>query len=85
MVIEEEEKDRRWYPTQTRFKKSNLFRPDFYLLSSEFYTLQSKILREIQRQIEPFFASDNQMTYEEYVEQIKEKNPHVYEQKYTNS
>ncbi|CAL6027965.1 DNA-dependent_ATPase [Hexamita inflata] len=72
MVVEEEEKDRRLYPTQQRFRKSDLFRPDFYLLSEEFYKLQDKVIREIVRQIEPVFIKDQQITYDEYLEMVRQ-------------
>ena len=47
MIVEDEEKDHRLYPTQMRFRKSGLFRPDFYMLNPEFYKLQDIVLKEI--------------------------------------
>lgn len=82
--VQEEEKDRRWYPTVQRFKKSNLYRPDFYLLSKEFYHLQNKVLGEISKQIEPFFTKDAKISYEEYMETIKKSSEKLFEEKYSD-
>lgn len=84
MIVEDEEKDHRLYPTQMRFRKSGLFRPDFYLLNPEFYKLQDIVLKEIIRQIEPVFAKDPNITYDEYIEMIKKSSQTLYQQKYTN-
>lgn len=85
MAIEEDERDKRFYPTMTRFRKSNLFRPDFYLLADEFYIMQNKVLKEIASQIEPVFEKDQRLTYDEYIEMIKNSSPQLYKDKYTNS
>ena len=85
MAIEEDERDKRFYPTLTRFRKSNLFRHDFYLLADEFYKMQNKILKEIQTQIEPIFEKDQHLTYDEYIAMIKNSSPQLFKEKYSNT